>query len=119
MDDKTQADEKQLLDLLEAMILKGKDGVEAGFATTEFWLTVLALVVDLGGPHYGFLQGIDANEQGLIAMALVLGWGIVRSWRKRGSPASAITEALPWLGAQPVLGGPEPPAAAPEPAPAA
>jgi hypothetical protein len=94
MNDKTAADEKVLFDEALKMLVGGKDGVEAGFTTTEFYLTVLAVAIDVLGPHFGFLQGIDANEQGLIAMVLVGWFAWARSWRKRGGPQKAIAELL-------------------------
>lgn len=93
-DTKTAADEKALFDEVLAMLVGGKDGVEAGLTTTEFWLVTTSVVIDVAGPHYGFLQGIDANEQGAIAMILVLGYGALRSWRKRGGPAKVIAQIM-------------------------
>jgi len=114
MDDKTAADERALLEQLITMQRSGQDGVEAGLKTTEFWLTATAVAIDILGPHFGFLQGIDSAEQGLIAMGLVLGYAWLRTWRKRGGPAKVVADALAAL--RNAQGAP---AAAPEAPPAA
>jgi hypothetical protein len=94
MDDKTATDEKALFDAALKMLTGGKDGIEAGLTTTEFWLYVLALGVDVLGPYFGFLQGIDSQEQLGIATLLVMSYGALRSWRKRGGPQKAYAELL-------------------------
>jgi len=108
---KTIDDERALLERLIAMQEAGQDGVEAGLKTTEFWMTALAVVIDVAGPHYGFLQGIDASEQGLIAMGLVLGYGALRSWRKRGGPAKALAQLAALLAQTRAAASAVPPAA--------
>jgi hypothetical protein len=93
-DDKTAADERALLDEALKMLAGGQDGVEAGFKTTEFYLTLLAVAIDVLGPTFGILQGIDQHEQLLIAAILAMWWGALRSWRKRGGPQKAVAELL-------------------------
>jgi len=117
MDDKTARDEQALLDELLNMLATGQDGVEAGFTTTEFWLTLVAVVIDVFGPAYGFLQGINPQEQGLIAVGAAVAYTGFRSWRKRGGPAKAIAE-LGKLLAQLRGQGPVTPPAPVTPAPA-
>lgn len=118
MDDKTKADEAALIAELTHMLASGKDGVEAGATTTEFWLVALAVAIDILGPTYGFLQGIDPNEQGLIALALAVGYAGLRSWRKRGGPAKLVADLLKAL-AQARGQAPEAPATPPAPPAAA
>lgn len=80
----TRADVDKLATAVVTAATSG-DGMEAGFKTTEFWLTVIAVVVDFAGPHFGI--AIPDNERMLVAGALVAAYGGFRSWRKRGGAA--------------------------------
>ena len=87
----TTADESALVAEIGALIASG-DGVEAGFKTTEFWLTVVAVAVDVAGPKLGL--NVSANEQMLAAGALVIAYGAFRSWRKANGPAKLYAQVL-------------------------
>lgn len=91
-DDKTSADERTLFEKVLAMLAGGKDGVEAGLTTTEFWFAAVTLVVDLFGPSVGVLHGLTPDDQVKAAVAIALGYGALRSWRKRGGPAKFLAE---------------------------
>ena len=68
------------------------DGVEAGFTTTEFWLTVIAVGADFAGPYLGVT--IPDNERMLIAAGLVMAYGAFRTWRKNSGPAQLSAAVL-------------------------
>ena len=73
------------------------DGIEPGFTTTEFWLTVIAVAADFAGPHFGL--AIPANERMLIAAGLVMAYGGFRTWRKTGGAAKLSAAILADLAA--------------------
>jgi hypothetical protein len=81
---KTRADADKLAEKVVALAASG-DGIESGFSTSEFWLTVLAVVADLTGPAWGLT--LSPHEQALAAAALVLGYAGFRTWRKNGGAA--------------------------------
>ena len=87
----TTADESALVAEIGALIASG-DGIESGFKTTEFWLTVLAVGVDVVGPKFGL--NVSANEQMLVAGGLVIAYGAFRSWRKANGPAKLYAEIV-------------------------
>jgi len=77
--------EKQLLD----MLANGQDGVEAGFKTTEFWLSVASLAADY------FVPGqISPQERLLAATVIVAAYAGFRTWRKNGGPARLIAQLI-------------------------
>ena len=87
----TTADESALVAEIGALIASG-DGIESGFKTTEFWLTVLAVGVDVVGPKFGL--NVSANEQMLVAGGLVIAYGAFRSWRKANGPQKLYAEIV-------------------------
>jgi hypothetical protein len=87
----TNADAQVLISQIEALMASG-DGVESGFKTTEFWLTILAVGVDVAGPYVGF--SIPADERMLIAGGLVIAYGSYRTWRKNNGPAKLYAAVL-------------------------
>jgi len=104
----TTADESALVAEIGALIASG-DGVEAGFKTTEFWLTVVAVAVDVAGPKFGL--NVSANEQMLAAGALVIAYGAYRSWRKANGPAKLYAQVLALFNAKAQAATPAPVAA--------
>lgn len=85
------ADESALVAEIGVLLASG-DGIEAGFKTTEFWLTVLAVAVDVAGPKFGL--NVSANEQMLAAGGLVIAYGAFRSWRKANGPTKLYAQIV-------------------------
>lgn len=83
----TQKDASALARLLSAMFGTGPDGIEAGFGTSEFWLTVAALGLDVAGPHFGILKTLTPDTQLAVAGFLASAYTYLRSWRKKAATA--------------------------------
>ena len=96
------------LAILSKLIQAGPDGVEAGLSTTEFWLTVVALLVDLLGPRLGVK--LSASDQMTIATILVVAYGAFRSWRKRGGSLPTPAQLVAWVVPAAPAATPAPPA---------
>ena len=77
-----QTVEKEVLDIL----LNGKDGVEAGFTTSEFWLSLIALGLDYFAPGVQ----VDPNLKLAAAVVIVATFTGFRTWRKNGGPARLV-----------------------------
>lgn len=86
----TQKDASAFARLLAALFGTGPDGVEQGFGTSEFWLCLMALAVDVAGPYFHVLQGITPTTELAFAGLIAAGYTWFRSWRKRAAtPAKA------------------------------
>lgn len=86
-----RSDSDDLASKLVELMASG-DGVEAGFKTTEFWLTVIAVACDLAAPKLGF--NLSSDERMYAAVGLVALYGVYRTWRKNSGPAKLWAETL-------------------------
>lgn len=85
---KTQADASALAKLLTAMFGTGPDGIEAGFGTSEFWLSVMAIGADVAAPYFHWVSGITPNTELAFAALIASAYTFARTLRKRGASAS-------------------------------
>jgi hypothetical protein len=83
VDPNTRADAEGVLAKVAAIFAAGPDGIEPGFTTTEFWMSVLALAGDVAGPYLGI--HLTTAEQTLGATFIVAAYTLARAYRKRGA----------------------------------
>jgi hypothetical protein len=107
--DTTRTDLDALMSKIVDLMASG-DGVEAGFTTTEFWLTVLAVALDVAAPYLGMT--VSPDERMLGAGLLVGIYTGFRAWRKSNGPAKLWADVLKMLAE---LRGQSAPAVAPVP----
>lgn len=81
----TQTALDKFLQQLGLLVGTGRDGVEQGLSTTEFWLSLLALLVDIFGPRFGWLGFLTPQVQAELAVVIVGLYTIGRSLRKKGT----------------------------------
>lgn len=89
IDPQTQKDASALAVFLTSLFGTGPDGIESGFGTSEFWLMVFALVLDVAGPYYHILGSITPTTEAAIAGLIAATYTALRSWRKKKAAAPA------------------------------
>jgi hypothetical protein len=90
----TQKDATAFARLLTGLFGTGPDGVEQGFGTSEFWLCVMALAVDVAGPYYHVLQGITPTTELAFAGLIAAAYTYLRTWRKKPATVAPVAPVL-------------------------
>jgi hypothetical protein len=91
----TQKDASALARLVAAMFGTGPDGVEQGLGTSEFWLSLIALGVDVAAPYFHWVSGIAPSTELAFAVLIAAAYTFGRSWRKKQAAAPVAPAPAP------------------------
>lgn len=84
---KTQKDASALAGILTGMFGTGPDGIEQGFGTSEFWLSIMAIGVDVAAPYFHWVGGLTPNTELAFAALIASAYTFARALRKKGATA--------------------------------